>query len=363
MGTLLLLVCFYLYRRYRKRRKAPKVSHLSISRPFNNDALDMPYSPKTTASEAATDLTSVSMKDYVGSFPSISQRHLPQIVEHGVLHGDSERSGTPVTRWSEIIRGGKPIDVIPTSDLFIDLHNPLPSSDMSNLQAPRARVRVSYQSRGSSAFLPPEGSQRNTYVPGSPREHELSILSPQPRSPIHPERVFSPSIYSDHTIAPTSQIPPWNPERSSAVSPSVYSRPASEYCERTPSRTAVWDETIRRLESLHEDIPVDFAVDLYAGRQNTAVMIDGEKRLEVSGEEGLRRRSPARRVDDEDDDGDYETVMYESDAESRIERQSERERWEMKGGGNEDTRGSTFSVDAVLRKIANEPPRTREKGS
>jgi hypothetical protein len=125
----------------------------------------------------------------------------------------------------------------------------------------------------------------------------------------------------------------------------------------------VWNETIRRLEDLHEDVPADLAVDPYAGGQNAAVMIDGEKRLEVSGEEGLRRRSPATKQDKEDDDGDYETVMYESDAESRIERQREREIWEMKGGGNGDIRESTFSIDAVLRKIANEPPRTREKGS
>lgn len=364
VGALLLVVCFYLYRRYLRRHQSPRIAHLRISRPFNNSELiDMPYSPKATFSEAVTDLASVTMKDYVGSFPSISQRHLPQTVEHEALHADSERSGTPVTRWSEIIRSGKPIDAIPTSDLFTDTHNSLPSSDVSKLPAPGARFRASYQSRGSSAFLPPNGSQRNIYVPGSPREHELSILSPQPRSPIYPERVSSPSIYSDHTIAPTSQMPPWNPETSRAVSPSVYSRPASEYLERTPSRTAVWNETIRRLEDLHEDVPADLAVDPYAGGQNAAVMIDGEKRLEVSGEEGLRRRSPATKQDKEDDDGDYETVMYESDAESRIERQREREIWEMKGGGNGDIRESTFSIDAVLRKIANEPPRTREKGS
>jgi hypothetical protein len=53
------------------------------------------------------------------------------------------------------------------------------------------------------------------------------------------------------------------------------------------------------------------------------------------------------------EEGDYETIMYESEGESRAQ--------SRRGPGRDNTDESVFSVDAVLRRIANEPPRRRDR--
>lgn len=333
-GSLTIALVFWLWWRHRRKRQlaaldASTRSMELIGFPYNAEEITHPKrSLDVTENSHDTNFTGTTLRDYVGSLPSISQRHLAK--------PDMDVQSVTDTTWSYIQRGGAGLPLNHSHhndnrDLrsegisksatqrhnpYNDSHNPFRFSDVSSAAPPVGDLTASYNSRGSSAFIPVSNMYDN--------------FRNQP-----PERVFSPSIYSQDVLLQRSTQ---NPER--IVSMSVYSQPdPSEHPERTPSRMAAWAETLRRLESLDEDYKVDFTVDPTADRE---LPLPGHGRQEA------RRRSPVR-----SEDRDFETVTFDSSEEAVARR--------ARGYGSDDTSDSVFSVNAVLKKIANEPPRTRDR--
>lgn len=262
--------------------------------------------------------------DYVGLLPSVSQRNLagPATDVRSAVDTDwSNVRRSSISPPLERVHGIHSQYLRPTRASTRPSHSQHPytahynssySRDVSGFvsQIPTAE---SYTSRGTSAFLRPTGQDRGISYYQS-KEH---ILLPTVYSP-DSVRSAAPTEEGDDGRSPPQSAP-------------------DDHFPRSPSREWAWAEALRRLESIHERHPIDFTRDPTGDSQFTATQ-----------DEFGRDNNEASVMSEE---GDYETIMYESEGESRA--------LSMRGPWGDNTDGSIFSVNAVVRRIASEPPRER----
>lgn len=272
--------------------------------------------------------TNPTLVDYVGLMPSVSQRNLvgPATDVQSAVDTDwsnvrrSSIALPPERRHGENSQYLRPNRV--STRLSRDRH-PYTSNYNSSYSRDGRRVvsqmptAESYTSRGTSAFLRPTGGVRvqNTEISYGPSQ----------------EHILLPTVYSPDSVRSAVPIQ----ERADEIPPSQPD--ADSHFPRSPSREWAWAEALRRLEGIHERRPVDFTRDPTGGSQVTETRNEFDRQRD----EGSARS----------EEGDYETIMYESEVESRAR--------SMRGPGRDNTDESVFSVDAVVRRIANEPPRER----
>lgn len=292
------------------------------------------FSIGTTINGTAS--TNQTLVDYVGFMPSVSQRNLARPVTDVQSAVDTDWSNVPrssIAFPAERVHGvssrrylrqkGVPTRPSQGRDPYTTNYNLSYSRGDSRVvsQIPTAE---SYTSRGTSAFLRPTKGIRA-------QNREISYGPSQ-------EEILLPTVYSPDPVRSAISFQERRDERPPSVS--IYSQPdPDDHFPRSASREWAWAEALRRLEGIHERRPVDFTRDPTADSQVT-----------VTQHECDRTRSEGPGMSDE---GDYETIMYESEGESRAQ--------SMRRPGRDNTDESVFSVDAVLRRIANEPPRGRDR--
>lgn len=331
---LAIALSFWMWRRNRKRKlgvvSLKELTEAAVSLHSPGRGMHRKFSFGTTIT--GTTSTNPTLVDYVGLMPSVSQRDLLRPATDVQSAVDTDWSNvrrSSVALPEERVRGGssqylrpKQIPIRPpqTRHTYTANYNSSYSQD-----GPRAVSQIptaeSYTSRGTSAFLRPTNVRA--------QHREISYRSSQ-------EHILMPTVYSPDLVRPPGPSQERGNERPRSVS--TYSQPdPHDRFPSSPSREWAWEEALRRLADIHERGPVDFTRDPTADTEATAT----HNRFDLS--EGLA-------VSEE---GDYETIMYESEGESRAQ--------SRRGPGRDNTDESVFSVDAVLRRIANEPPRRRDR--
>ena len=283
------------------------------------------FSIGTTINGTAS--TNPTLVDYVGLMPSISQRSL--------VGPATDVQSAVDTDWSNVRRSSKAlpperghgvnsqylrpnrVSTRPSRDRhpYTFNYNSSYSRDGPGV-ASQMPTAESYTSRGTSAFLRPTGGVQV-------QNREISYCPSQ-------EHILLPTVYSPDSVRSAVAIQ----ERADEIPPSQPD--ADNHFPRSPSREWAWAEALRRLEGIHERRPVDFTRDPTGNSQVTVTRNEFDRQHD----EGSATS-----------EGDYETIMYESEVESRAR--------SMRGPGRDNTDESVFSVDAVVRRIANEPPRER----
>ncbi|OBT65715.1 hypothetical protein VE03_03300 [Pseudogymnoascus sp. 23342-1-I1] len=326
----ILVTALGFWMRWRTRRKKLElVSHKDITEAASSSLFPgrdthKKLSVGTTIDGTAS--TNPTLVDYVGLMPSVSQRNLvgPATDVQSAVDTDWSNVRRPsIAPLSKRVHGinsqylrPKRVSTRPSRDRhpYTANYNSSYPRDGSVLasQMPTAK---SYTSRGTSAFLPPVGgvrAQSGEISSGPSQDHLL------------------PTVYSPDTVRSAVPVQEGGDEI-------LFSQPDSDdHFPRSPSREWAWAEALRRLESIHDRRPVDFT------RGPT-----GDNQVTVTRNEFDRQHEEESAMSE----GDYETIMYESEGESRAR--------SMRGPGRDNTDESVFSVDAVVRRIANEPPRER----
>ncbi|OBT76245.1 hypothetical protein VF21_03355 [Pseudogymnoascus sp. 05NY08] len=323
---------FWIWRRTRKK-KLELASHNELmqagSSPYSpGRGMHKKFSLGTTINDTAS--TSPTAADYVGLMPSVSQRNLAGPA--------SDIQSAVDTDWSNVRRSSialprervqgvnsqyrRPnrVSTRPSQSRhpYISNHNSSYSRDRSEI-VPQIPTAESYTSRDTSAFLRPTEAIRE--------QNREILYSPSQ------EHILLPTVYSPDSAR--SAVP--THERGDDRPPS---QPDSDdHFPSSPSRERVWAEALRRLEGIHRRRPVDFTRDPTGDSQVTATQNEFD-RLHIEGSAMS-------------DEGDYETIMYESEDESRAQSSIR--------PGRDNTDESVFSLDAVVRRIANEPPRERRR--
>lgn len=325
-------LCFWIWRRTRKKKLE------LASRNELMEAGSSPYSPgqgmhkKFSLGNTINDTASTSptVVDYVGLMPSVSQRNL--------FGPASDVQSAVDTDWSNVRRSSialppervhgvnsqyrRPnrVSARPSQSRhpYISNYNSSYSRDNSEV-VPQIPTAESYTSRGTSAFLRPTEAIRG-------QNREISFDPSQ-------EHILLPTVYSPDSARPALPIH----ERG-------YDRPPSQpdpddHFPSSCSRERVWAEALRRLEDIHQRRPVDFTRDPTADSQVTVT----QNEFDPQHIEGSAMS----------EEGDYETIMYESEGESRAQ--------SLGWSGRDNTHASVYSLDAVVRRIANEPPRERRR--
>ncbi|OBT85004.1 hypothetical protein VE02_04979 [Pseudogymnoascus sp. 03VT05] len=321
---------FWIWRRSRKKKLE------LASRNELMEAGSSPYSPGrgmhkklslgTTINDTAS--TSPTVADYVGLMPSVSQRNLAGPA--------SDIQSAVDTDWSNVRRSSIPpervhgvnsqyrrpnrVSIRPPQSRhpYVSNHNSSYSRGRSEV-VPQIPTAESYTSRGTSAFVRPTEAIRG-------QNREISYSPSQ-------EHILLPTVYSPYSLRSAVPIQ----ERSGDRPPS---RPdPDDHFPSSPSREWVWADALRSLEGTHQRRPVDFTRDPTGDSQVTATQNEFD-RLHIEGSAMS-------------EEGDYETIMYESEGESRAQSSIR--------PGRDNTDESVFSLDAVVRRIANEPPRERRR--
>ncbi|KFY07398.1 hypothetical protein V492_07178 [Pseudogymnoascus sp. VKM F-4246] len=317
----------WIWRRSRKRKLKLSSSNELI------EAASFPYSPGrkhrkfsvgTTINDTAS--TNPTRVDYVGLMPSVSQRNL-------VGHATDTQSAVD-TDWSNVRRSSIALPRehgITNQYLMRNRVSTRPSQSRhqytSNYNAyfslggsetaSQIPTAESYTSRGTSAFLRPTESIRA-------QNREFSYRPEQ-------EHILLPTVYSPDSVQSATPIQERDEER-----PPSHPDPDGHF-PRSPSREWAWAEALRRLENIHLRRPVDFTQD----ETGDNLVTPAQTEFDHHQIEGSAMS----------EEGDYETIMYESEGESRAR--------SLRGPGRDNTDESVFSLDAVVRRIANEPPRER----
>lgn len=286
------------------------------------------FSLGTTINDTAS--TSPTVVDYVGLMPSVSQRNL--------VGPASDVQSAVDTDWSNVRRSSIALPpervhgvngqyrrpnrvsarLSQSRHPYISNYNSSYSRDRSEV-VPQIPTAESYTSRGTSAFLRPTEAIRG-------QNREISYDPSQ-------EHILLPTVYSPDSARPALPIH----ERGDDRPPSQPD--PDDHFPSSPSRERVWAEALRRLEGIHQRRPVDFTRDPTADSQVTAT----QNEFDPQHIEGSAMS----------EEGDYETIIYESEGESRAQ--------SLRRHGRDNTDESVFSLDAVVRRIANEPPRERRR--
>ncbi|OBU01085.1 hypothetical protein VE01_00706 [Pseudogymnoascus verrucosus] len=327
---------FWIWRRTRKKKlelaSRNELMEAESSSYSPGRGLHKKFSLGTTINDTAS--TSPTVVDYVGLMPSVSQRNL--------VGPASDVQSAVDTDWSKIrpssiaLRPGRVHGVnsqyrrpnrvstrrpSQSRHPYISNYDPSYSRHRSEV-VPQIPTAESYTSRGTSAFLRPTEAirgQNGEFSYGPSQEH---ILLPTVYSP-DSARLAVPMHERD------DDRPPCQPD---------HSQPDPDYhFPSSPSRERVWAEALQRLEGIHRRRPVDFTRDPTGDSQVTETR-DDFNRHHIEGSAMS-------------DERDYETIMYESEGESRAR--------SLREPGRDNTDESVFSLDAVVRRIANEPPRER----
>lgn len=317
--------------RHRSRRK--KLEHVSRkdvteatgSSLFPDGGTNKKFSIDTTIDGTAS--TNPTLVDYVGLMPSVSQRNLvgPATDVQSAVDTDwSNIRRSSIARPPERVHGIKSQYLRSNRDSTRPSQNRRPYTTNYNSSYTRDGSGVgsemptaeSYTSRGTSAFLRPAGGVRA-------QNRGISYGASQ-------EQILLPTVYSPDSARSVVPIQERGDER-----PPSQQNPGN-HSPHSPSREWAWAEALRRLEGIHERRSVDSARDPTGDSQATMTQneFDGQH------DEGSAMS-----------EGDYETIIYESEGESRAR--------SMRGPEMDNTDESVFSVDAVVRRIANEPPRER----
>ncbi|KFY96864.1 hypothetical protein V498_02457 [Pseudogymnoascus sp. VKM F-4517 (FW-2822)] len=262
--------------------------------------------------------------DYVGLMPSISQRNLvgPATDVQSAVDTDwSNVRRSSIARPPERVHGinsrylrSNRVSTRPSQNRhpYTVNHNSSYTRDGSRVVSEMPTAE-SYTSRGTSAFLQPTGEVRA-------QNRGISYGASQ-------EHILLPTVYSPDSASSAVPIQERGDER-----PPSQQNPGN-HPPHSPSREWAWAEALRRLEGIHESRPADFTRDPTGDSQTTMIQneFDGQH------DEGSAMS-----------EGDYETIIYESEGERS-----------MRGPEGDNTNESAFSVDAVVRRIANEPPSKR----
>ncbi|OAF56599.1 hypothetical protein VC83_07308 [Pseudogymnoascus destructans] len=321
---------FWIWRRTREKKLklASRNGHIEAGSSSYSPGRGMhkKFSLGTTINYTAS--TSPTVVDYVGLMRSVSQRNLTGPA--------SDVQSAVDTDWSNVRRSSialppervhginsqyrRPnrVSARPSQSRhpYISNYHSSYSRDRSEV-VPYIPTAESYTSRGTSAFLRPTEAIRG-------QNREISYGPSQ-------EAILLPTVYSPDTAKSVVPIH----ERGDDKPPSQPD--ADEHFPSSPRREWAWAEALRRLEGIHRRRPVDFTRDP-TGDSQVTVTRDGFDLHHVD-ESAMS------------EEGDYETIMYESEGESRAQ--------SLRGPGRDNTDESVFSLDAVVRRIANEPPRVR----
>lgn len=316
-------------RRRAQKKKLELVSHKDLTEAANFSFLPGGRTHRKFSIGSAS--ANPTLVDYVGLMPSVSQRNLarpPTDVQSAVDTDWSNIQRTSLDHRPGRVHGSngqyvrsERVPRRPSRSQHSYTTNYISSYSRDGSRAvPQIPAAESYTSRGTSAFLRPTTGVRT-------QSRETSY------SPSH-EHILLPTVYSPDSVK--SAVPVPFKERDDEI---PLSQPdPDDQLPRSPRREWAWAEALRRLEGIHKRRPVDFTT-----RDPT-----GDSQVTVTQNEFCRQRDEVSAMSDE---GEYETIMYESDGESRAQ--------SGRGPGRNNTGESVFSMDAVVRRIANEPPRER----
>ncbi|KFY02992.1 hypothetical protein O988_01761 [Pseudogymnoascus sp. VKM F-3808] len=318
---------FWMWRRNRKRKldlvSLKELTEAAVSSHSPSRGMHRKFSFGTTIT--GTTSTNPTLVDYVGLMPSVSQRDL--------LRPATDIQSAVDTDWSNVRRSSVALPGERVRGVNSQYLRPkqIPIRPPQTRHTHTANYNSSYSQDGPRAVLQMPAAESYTSRDVRAQHREISSRPSQ-------EHILMPTVYSPNSARSTGPSQERGRERPPSVS--TYSQPdPDDRFPSSPSREWAWAEALRRLEDIHERRPVDFTRDPTSDTEVTGT----QNRFDLDLSEGLA-------VSEE---GDYETIIYESEGESRAQ--------SRRGPGRDNTDESVFSVDAVLRRIANEPPRRRDR--